>query len=96
MTQKSEKKEILRQQIIVAAKTYSQKLAGKVFLYVYGNEYFEVLFKTDRFLHLTGVVTKLNAREFYRNAKRGELDNGMCAKKHENSHSYIQNRCYQS
>lgn len=33
----------IRQGIIESAAVYSQKLAGKVFLYVYGNEYFEVL-----------------------------------------------------
>lgn len=30
-------------------------MAGKAFLYVYGEEFFEVSFPIDHFLHLTGV-----------------------------------------
>ena len=71
---KAEKKEELRRQIISAAKIYSAALAGKNFLYVYGNEFFEVLFLTDRFLHLTGVESKLKAKDFYNKAKDGTLD----------------------
>ena len=74
MATKEEKKENIKRQIITAAKTYSLKLAGKTFLYVYGDEYFEVLFKTDRFLHLTGVETRLHAGDFYQKAKDGTLD----------------------
>lgn len=73
MAAKEEKKNAIRREIIDAAGVYSQKLAGKTFLYVYGNEYFEVAFPVDHFLHLTGVETKLPAKEFYRNAKRGKL-----------------------
>ena len=40
MATKEEKKELLKQQIITAAMAYSRDLAGKVFLYVYGEEYF--------------------------------------------------------
>jgi hypothetical protein len=85
MAQKIEKKEILRQQIVSAAKTYSQQLAGKVFLYVYGDEYFELLFQTSQFLHLTGVSTKLSAREFYNNARKGTLDSKQFGFTHEHS-----------
>ncbi len=74
MATKEDKKENVRKQIITAARTYSLKLAGKTFLYVYGDEYFEVLFKIDRFLHLTGVETYLHARDFYQKAKDGTLD----------------------
>ena len=49
---------------------YSQNLAGKTYLYVYGNEYFEVSFPIDHFLHLTGVETRLSAKDFYKNAKK--------------------------
>lgn len=73
MVQKSEKKEKLRTQIIAAAGIYSTLLAGKTFLYVFGTEYFELLFKTDRFVHLTGVDTSLHARDFYVKAKNGLL-----------------------
>ena len=54
---------------------YSQDLAGKVFLYVYGEEYFEVSFPVDHFLHLTGVETGLSAKDFYKNAKKDILTN---------------------
>ena len=74
MATKEEKKENIKRQIITAARTYSLKLAGRTFLYVYGEEYFEVLFKIDRFLHLTGVETRLRAGDFYQKAKDGTLD----------------------
>ena len=43
MATKTDKKNRIRQGIIESAAVYSQNLAGKVFLYVYGNEYFELL-----------------------------------------------------
>ena len=70
MATKVDKKNAIRQGIIEAAIVYSQSLAGKTFLYVYGDEYFEVSFPVDHFLHLTGVETILSAKDFYRNAKR--------------------------
>lgn len=73
MATKAEKKNQIRQGIIDAAIVYSRELAGKQFLYVYGNEYFEVSFPIDHFLHLTGVETKFSAKDFYRNAKKGFL-----------------------
>ena len=54
MATKVDKKNAIRQGIIEAAIVYSQSLAGKTFLYVYGDEYFEVSFPGDLFLHLTG------------------------------------------
>lgn len=73
MATKAEKKNAIRQQIIDAARVYSQAIAGKTFLYVYGDEYFEVIFPTENFLHLTGVASKLPAKDFYRYAKSGKL-----------------------
>ena len=73
MATKAEKKNAIRQQIIDAAKVYSQALAGKTFLYVYGKEFFEVTFPTGNFLHLTGVASKTRAKDFYRYAKSGKL-----------------------
>lgn len=64
MATKTEKKNIIRDHIIDSAGVYSQKLAGKTFLYVYGNSYFEVSFPIDHFLHLTGVKTILSAKDF--------------------------------
>lgn len=52
-------------------------MAGKAFLYVYGNEYFEVSFPVDHFLHLTGVETRLSAKAFYKNAKKAILTNNQ-------------------
>ena len=77
MATKTEKKNSIRQQIIESAEIYSTYLAGKHFLYVYGNEHFEVLFPVDCFLHLTGIETNLSARAFYKNAKRGKLSNNQ-------------------
>ena len=73
MLTKAEKKNIIRQDILDAAIVYSQNLAGRSFLYVYGEEYFELYFPTNRFLHLTGVATYLSGKEFYKNAKNATL-----------------------
>lgn len=63
----------LRNGIVSAARNYSRKLTGRAFLYVFGNEYIEVVFLPENFLHLTGVGTNMKAGAFYRAAKRGEL-----------------------
>lgn len=60
MATKIDKKNVIRQGIVEAANVYSENLAGKTFLYVYGDEYFEVFFPIDHFLHLTGVETILS------------------------------------
>ncbi len=75
MATKTEKKNLIRQYIIDSAKAYSEKLAGKTFLYVYKNEFFEVSFPSDHFLHLTGVETSLDKKNFYRKAKKKQLTN---------------------
>lgn len=77
MATKTDKKNAIRQDIIASAKVYSRDLAGKTFLYVYGEEYFEVSFPVDNFLHLTGVATNLSAHNFYKNAKKGKLTNSQ-------------------
>ena len=77
MATKTDKKNMIRQNIIDSAAIYSQNLAGKVFLYVYGNEFFEVSFPVDHFLHLTGEETRLSAKHFYKNAKRAILTNNQ-------------------
>ena len=73
MATKEEKKKIIRQQIIDAAKVYSGSLAGRTFLYVYGEEFFEVSFPIESFLHLTGVASNTPAKDFYKIAKNGKL-----------------------
>ena len=77
MATKTDKKNTIRQGIIDSAVIYSSDLAGKTFLYVYGNDFFEVSFSVDHFLHLTGVETELSAKDFYKNAKRGILTNNQ-------------------
>ena len=77
MATKADKKNAIRQEIIDSAAIYSHNLAGKVFLYVYGEEFLEVSFPVDHFLHLTGVETKLSAKDFYKNAKKGKLTNNQ-------------------
>lgn len=77
MATKTDKKNAIRQDIIDSAGVYSQNLAGKAFLYVYGEEFFEVSFPVDHFLHLTGVETALSAKDFYKNAKKGKLTNSQ-------------------
>lgn len=73
MASKEEKKNLIRQRIIEASNIYSKNLTGNIFLYVYGDEYFEVMFPTECFLHLTGVDTYLSAKSFYDNAKSRKL-----------------------
>ena len=63
----------LRKQIISAANVYKTNLAGKVFLYVYGDKYFEVAYMTECFKHLTGVECNMSAADFYRNAPKNRL-----------------------
>ena len=77
MATKTDKKNTIRQDIIDSAGIYSQNLAGKAFLYVYGDEFFEVSFPVDHFLHLTGVETNLPATDFYKNAKKRKLTNSQ-------------------
>ncbi len=66
-------KKYIRSQIITAARIYRDNLAGKKFLYCYGEKHFEVIFKTDRFMHLTGTVSKLSAKQFYNLSKNSML-----------------------
>ena len=77
MATKVYKKNAIRQGITEAEIVYFQNLAGKTFLYVYGDEYFEVSFPIDHFLHLTGVETRLSAKDFYKNAKKSILTNNQ-------------------
>ncbi len=77
MATKTDKKNAIRQEIMDSAVIYSSDLAGKTFLYVYGNDFFEVSFPVDHFLHLTGVETRLSAKYFYKNAKKGILTNNQ-------------------
>lgn len=70
-------KEELRKQIISAAIIYKRYLAGKTFLYVYRDKYFEVAFMVNRFKHLTGVLSSLSAETFYNEANNAHLAHGQ-------------------
>ena len=59
--------------INAAAKMYKSNLVGKIFLYVFEGNYIEVMYKADNFRHLTGVDTKLTAKQFYQYAAKGIL-----------------------
>lgn len=77
MATKTDKKNVIRRGIIDSARIYSASLAGKAFLYVYGEEFFEVFFPINHFLHLTGVESRLPAKDFYKNAKKGIISNNQ-------------------
>ena len=49
MVTKSAKKAQIRTLIMNAAHAYAKELAGKVFLYVYGNDYLEISFRKNAF-----------------------------------------------
>lgn len=62
-------KSAILKKIHIAALNYKTYLAGKTFLFVYEGNFIEVVFKNSSFLHLTGVGTKLQAKEFYAHSK---------------------------
>lgn len=76
----------IRKQIITASEVYRDNLAGRVFLYVYGESYFEVVFPTDRFRHLTGVNSSISAQDFYDKAKDSTLSTGQII--YDKEHTY--------
>lgn len=59
--------------ILGAAPVYAGKMVGKIFLYVFEGRYIEVTYRAKEFKHLTGVSTKLSARDFYKLALSGKL-----------------------
>lgn len=73
ITQKQNNKNKITTDIINAAKSYKRNLVGKTFLYVFDNQYIEVMFKAKDFRHLTGVDTNLTAQDFYKKAHSGIL-----------------------
>lgn len=65
-------KMMIKSSIEDAAREYS-KIAGKTFLFVYGDDFVELAFLTDRFAHLTGIKLFTNVHSFYEHAKGGIL-----------------------
>ena len=51
-----------------AAKKYKDYFIGNTYMFVYEQQYVEVIFKKTSFLHLTGVNTNLNAENFFTHA----------------------------
>lgn len=51
-----------------AATKYKKYFIGNTYMFVYENNFVEVIFKKSSFLHLTGVNTNLNAENFYSHA----------------------------
>lgn len=86
MATKADKKENIRKQIIATSQLYRDELAGKVFLYVVGEEYFEVVYQTNCFMHLTGVNSTLNAQDYYEKAKSSMLTTNQIY--FDDKHSY--------
>lgn len=86
MTSRAKKKEYIREQIVDAAHIYRDHLAGKVFLYVVGNDHFEVAFQSNCFMHLTGVDSQLSAQNFYSKAKSARLTTEQFFFSHERSY----------
>lgn len=64
--------EQLRNDIITAANVYSM-LASHSYLYVFGDDFFELFFPARCFRHLCGVSSTGKAEEFYRDAKAQRL-----------------------
>lgn len=66
-----------REQVVAtiqaAAQSYKEHLVGQTFLYVFDQRAIEVLYKAQNFKHLTGVDSRLSARDFYKAALRGRL-----------------------
>ena len=54
-----------------AAQNYKQYLLGKTFMFVYDNRYVEIMFKKVSFMHLTGVGSNLDAKNFFNHAIKG-------------------------
>ena len=51
-----------------AAKKYKDYFIGNTYMFVYEQQFVEVIFKKTSFLHLTGVNTNLNAERFFTHA----------------------------
>lgn len=60
-----------------AALSYKDYFLGKTYMFVFNNQFVEILFKKASFLHLTGVDTKLGAKDFFIHAsKKNQLRPG--------------------
>lgn len=53
-----EKVELVRKNVISAVQKYKDELVGKKFLYIFDEQFIEVIYKTENFMHLTGIDSK--------------------------------------
>ena len=77
MKGQDKKIDIVRNNVIKNVKIYSSQLAGHYYLYIFENQYFEMYYGTDNYLHLTGVGTRLSPSQFYNLAKSGQLQSNQ-------------------
>ena len=69
-----EKVELVRKNVISAVQKYKDELVGKKFLYIFDEQFIEVIYKTENFMHLTGIDSKkLKSQKFYEKTKDGTL-----------------------
>lgn len=65
-----EKVELVRNNVISAVNKYKNELVGRRFLYIFGDQCIELIYKTENFMHLTGVGSKkLDSKKFYEKTK---------------------------
>lgn len=57
--------EALLKQIKEAAIIYQKNFVGKIFLYIFSDNFIEIRFPKESFRHLMGVNSRLSASEFY-------------------------------
>ena len=61
------KSQIIRR-ILRSALKYKEIFVGNTYMFVFNNDYVEVMFKKSSFMHLTGVASCLKADDFYNHA----------------------------
>lgn len=67
-----DKVKLVRDNIVLGAVVYKE-LVGKYYLYVFENGFLEMYFGTDNYMHLTGVGSRVNSKQFYELAKEHKL-----------------------
>jgi len=67
-----DKVKLVRENIVENALIYKE-LVGKYYLYIFENKHFEMYFGIDNYMHLTGVGSRVNSRQFYELAKERRL-----------------------
>ena len=70
---KSQNKIALVKRIKNTAVQYKKDIVGKTFLVLFEGKSVEIIFKVENFLHLCGVDTKLQAKDFYKKALKNQL-----------------------